>query len=277
MDLISIIVPVYNVSEYLCECIDSILSQTYQNLEIIIVDDGSTDDSPELCDSYALRDNRIKVIHQKNKGLSAARNKGYEVSNGKYIAFVDSDDAISDLYIESLYRLITENNAQIAVCAYTRTSDELKTKIKTILAYTLTAEKMLREWHGKRKSIETVAWNKLYSRQIFETFKDCKIFPESRTHEDIYTSHLFVYYAKTVAITDRKLYYYRKREGSISRRFTKKAAREDLVAQKTRLRFFKKKKLYGAYIRLLKGHLLHRVMYAIKKVNISKTVLSMYR
>lgn len=263
MDLISVIVPVYNVEKYLCECIDSICAQTYQNMEIILVDDGSTDSCPDLCDSYALRDSRIKVIHQANQGLSAARNKGYEASNGKYIAFVDSDDTISDIYIETLHKLITENDAQIAVCAYTRTSNELK--VKTAPDYTLTSEKMLREWHGKRKSIETVAWNKLYSRQIFENFKNFKIFPEGKTHEDIYTSHLFVEKASEIAVTGRKLYYYRKRDNSISHKRTKESIRQDIEAQQARLAYFKTKKLYASYIRLLIGHLLRRVMYAWEK------------
>lgn len=262
MDLISIIVPVYNVEKYLCECIDSICAQTYQNLEMILVDDGSADSCASLCDSYAEKDSRIKVIHQTNKGLSAARNKGYEASNGKYIAFVDADDTISDIYIETLYNLITQNTAQIAVCAYTRTPNELKTK--TALDYTLTAERMLREWHGKRKSIETVAWNKLYSRQIFEAFRDGKIFPEGKTHEDIYTSHLFINNVENIAITTKKLYYYRERNESISRTYTKQAAKEDIAAQKARLCFFKEKRLYGAYARLLMGHMLHRGMYLFK-------------
>ena len=259
MDLISVIVPVYNVSEYLCECVDSILAQTYWNLEIILVDDGSADGSSELCDRYALKDSRIKVIHQMNHGLSAARNKGYEVSNGKYISFIDADDAVFDTYIETLYRLITTNNAQIAICAYTRT--QMKHEAENITSYTLDAEKMLKEWHGRRKAIETVAWNKLYSRHIFENFKDCKIFPEGKTHEDIYTSHLFVHYAESVAITDEILYFYRKRENSISRVYTKEAVRADLEAQKMRLRFFKERKFWRAYMRLLAGHLLHRGMY----------------
>ena len=100
MDLISVIVPVYNVEEYMCECVDSVCSQTYRHLEIILVDDGSADGSPALCDDYALKDRRIKVINQRNRGLSEARNIGYEASNGKYIAFVDADDITFDTYIE---------------------------------------------------------------------------------------------------------------------------------------------------------------------------------
>lgn len=260
MDLISIIVPVYNVESYLGECIDSICSQTYQNLEIILVDDGSTDNCPKMCDDYALKDSRIKVIHQSNRGLSAARNEGYRVSNGQYIAFVDSDDIISDIYIETLHTLITTYDAQIAVCAYTRTIHELRAKTAA-QDYVLTSQKMLKEWHGRCKNLETIAWNKLYHRQIFENFNNCKIFPERKTHEDIYTSHLFVDHANMIAITTQKLYYYRMRENSISRVCSKSAAKADLDAQRARLDFFRERKLYRAYMRLLKGHMLHRVMY----------------
>lgn len=261
MDLVSVIVPVYNVDEYLCECVDSILAQTYQNIEIILVDDGSADNCPKLCDAYASKDSRISVIHQANQGLSAARNRGYEASSGKYIAFVDADDAVFHTYIEELHELAIKENAQIAICAYTRMPDELGAKAAAE-DYTLTSERMLKEWHGKRKPIETVAWNKLYKREIFENFKDCKIFPEGKTHEDIYTSHLFASAAKTLAITSKKLYFYRKREKSISRTYTKEAAKADLDAQRERLRFFKERRLYGAYLRLLIGHLLHWGMYA---------------
>lgn len=261
MDLISVIVPVYNVSAYLRECIDSILAQTYQRLEIILVDDGSTDGSGRVCDEYAVKDSRIRVIHQTNQGLSAARNQGYAVSSGKYIAFVDADDTVSSTYIESLYGLTEEHNAQIAVCAYTRKSDELGTGAAAVC--TLSSQKMLREWHGKRKSIETVAWNKLYSRRIFEELGNCKIFPEGKNHEDIYTSHLFADIAETIAITTQKLYYYRRRDNSISRTCSKEAAQADLTAQRARLSFFKEKRYYRAYMRLLAGHWMHKGMYLI--------------
>ena len=260
MDLISVIVPIYNVESYLGECVDSICSQTYRNLEIILVDDGSTDDCPEICDRYALKDSRIKVIHQSNRGLSGARNAGYKASNGKYIAFIDSDDKISKTFIESLYALIIKNDAQIAACAYTHNSDVHAVK-KRLLDCVLTSEKMLRAWHGKYKAIETVVWNKLYSRRIFESFEDCNIFPEGKSHEDIYTSHLFVNHAKKIAITAQELYYYRRRDGSISRMNSKKAAEEDLEAQRVRLDFFKQNKLYAAYLRLYMGHLLYKVKY----------------
>ena len=265
MDLISVIVPVYNVEEYMCECVDSVCSQTYRHLEIILVDDGSADGCPALCDDYALKDRRIKVIHQRNRGLSEARNIGYEASNGKYIAFVDADDITFDTYIEELYRLITKNNAQIAACAYTRVLREPEAgDHANAESYVITSGKMLKEWHGRRKKIETVVWNKLYNRQIFADFKGGNIFPEGKTHEDVYTSHLLAATAETIAVTDKKLYYYRRREASISRACTKEAAKGDLEAQRARLRFFRENKFYGAYFRLLVGHWMHRGMYVWK-------------
>lgn len=268
MDLISIIVPVYNVEDYLCECIDSICSQTYQNLEIILVDDGSSDNCPKLCDEYALKDCRIRVIHQSNQGLSAARNTGYKESNGTYIAFIDSDDKVSNMFIENLYRILLENNAQIAVCAYTRDLDKLVER-KVSSNVVLTSEKMLRGWHGRYKRLETVVWNKLYERQILETFPNGKLFPEGKIHEDTYVSHLFVARAQRIAITPQKLYFYRKRKESISRVYAEEAIRDDLDAQRVRLYFFKERKLYKAYMRLLKGHLLHRGMYILEKFGVT--------
>ena len=115
-ELISIIVPVYNVEKYLNRCIDSLISQTYQNIEIILVDDGSTDSSSEIVDGYLKKDNRIKVFHKDNGGLSDARNKGIEISKGKYLSFVDSDDYVTNTYIETLYNTIIEYEADISIC-----------------------------------------------------------------------------------------------------------------------------------------------------------------
>ena len=263
MEQISIIIPVYNVEQYLADCIKSVQSQAYQNIEIILVDDGSTDQSGSMCDAYAKQDDRIKVIHQPNQGLSAARNTGFAASTGAYIVFVDSDDMISPIYTQTLYDMINHHHADIAACEYTQNEEELD--IQDILnhdkAYKIDAPTMLRQWHGKRKRVETVAWNKLYKREILESLSP-EIFPEGKTHEDVYTSHLFVEKASVIAITDRKLYYYRKRDNSISRKRTKESARQDLEAQQERLAYFQEKKLYASYIRLLIGHLLHRVMYA---------------
>ncbi len=117
-DLISVIVPVYNVEAYLDRCMHSVLNQTYQNLEILLIDDGSTDGSPALCDAYATRDRRIKVLHKPNGGLSDARNAGLALAQGAYIGYVDSDDWIEPDMYASLHRACVDNHAQLAVCRY---------------------------------------------------------------------------------------------------------------------------------------------------------------
>ena len=117
-ELISVIVPIYKVEHYLPKCIDSIIHQTYQNLEIILVDDGSPDNCPEICDEYAKRDKRIKVVHQENGGLSAARNSGVEMANGEFLCFVDSDDYIHPKMYEILYKNLKKFKADISICDY---------------------------------------------------------------------------------------------------------------------------------------------------------------
>ena len=122
-ELISVIVPVYNVEKILPYSLESIINQTYKDLEIIVVNDGSTDSSPEICKEYAKKDKRIKIINQKNKGLSGARNSGIDVANGKYISFIDSDDVISNEFFSYLYQLIIETISVIAECAFVKISE----------------------------------------------------------------------------------------------------------------------------------------------------------
>lgn len=116
--LISVIIPIYNVEKYVKRCLDSVLNQTYCHLEVILVDDGSTDSSGKICDEYKKMDTRIRVIHKSNEGVSSARNLGIEVANGEYIAFIDSDDAMEKDCIEYLYRLIQENHCSLSICSY---------------------------------------------------------------------------------------------------------------------------------------------------------------
>lgn len=117
--LISVILPIYNVAQFLPRCIESVCSQTYDNLEIILVDDGSPDDCGDICDKYAEKDNRIVVVHKQNGGLSDARNKGAEIANGEYITFIDSDDYVTDTYVEYLYSLIEKYHTRMSLCTHT--------------------------------------------------------------------------------------------------------------------------------------------------------------
>ena len=216
--LISIIGPVYNVEHYLNECVVSIVKQTYENLEIILVDDGSTDESGKICDTWGEKDTRIQVIHKNNGGLSEARNTGLKVANGEYIAFIDSDDLIEESFIEKLYSLIENNDAQVSCCAYQTFQDGMGHTLEgkqrddiRILQGSALVEAI---YSGKYSEIAFVAWNKLYSVELFR--KNNIAYPEGRVHEDTFTTYRLLYYSQTVAICDEKLYWYRVRPGSIT-------------------------------------------------------------
>lgn len=251
-ELISVIVPVYQVHEYISDCITSLRNQTYQNLEIILVDDGSEDGSGEICDIEAKKDERIKVIHQENAGLSEARNVGIRMSKGEYIAFVDSDDLVSDRFVETLYQLIRKYDADISVCDYSR--DYLKKQ--NAKEYAVSSKKMLAQWHGKRKRIETVCWNKLYKRSVLINDSG-EIFPIGKKHEDVYTSHIFVEKADKIAITDDKLYLYRERKNSITFGKTRQQLDDELKAQRERLSYFWGNRYYTASFRLIICHIFY--------------------
>ena len=125
-DLISIIIPVYNVQDYLKECVDAIINQSYSNIEVILVNDGSTDNSPAICDEYSKKDSRIKVIHKKNEGPAMARNAALDIASGKYLNFIDSDDLIHKDMISILYNNLINNDADISICNYQSFFDTVK-------------------------------------------------------------------------------------------------------------------------------------------------------
>ena len=206
-DLISVVVPVYNVEKYLRRCVDSIISQTYNNLEIILIDDGSPDLCGEICDTYALADSRIKVIHKQNGGLSDARNCGIEISSGKYIAFVDSDDFIAAEYIEYLYGLLKKNKADISCCSMVKTDnnnaqfDFDNTKFKEQVK---TGIECCYELFGDLYMLLVTAWGKLYKKDLIIKH----LFPIGKKHEDEATTCKYYYNARKVAISDARLYAY---------------------------------------------------------------------
>jgi len=296
--LITIIVPVFQVKEYIRKCVESLLAQTYTNLEIILIDDGSTDGSGAVCDTYAERDSRVRVIHQGNQGLSGARNTGLDQAKGKYIAFVDSDDIVLPDYIETLYELLCKYHTDIAACAYLRCqTGEIERKSRLFNdgnainkckyvnkhyigknrkminrlknnAVCLSSDQMLRQWHGKYKKWETVPWNKLYCRNILEGGEGGVAirFPIGRRHEDVLTSHLIIQNARSVVLTRQKLYLYRVRGDSITAEIiTAENRKQNLMAQKERMVFFRKKRYWRAYLNLLVGYLLHLVWFEWKK------------
>lgn len=210
LPLISIIVPVYNVEGYLDRCLQSICGQTYTNLEIILVDDGSTDSSGDVCDKFAQSDFRIKVIHQSNGGQSAARNKGLSIATGEYIGFVDGDDWIDPDMYEFLYCLLEENNADISVSSHYKERPK-----KTIVKYSsgelsvFTRNEAIRAL-VEDKQIRNYVWDKLYKRKLFENIR----FPLNRVFEDIAVSYQVFYNADKVVMKGVPKYHYIVRDGS---------------------------------------------------------------
>lgn len=210
-ELISVIVPVYNVEDYLERCVDSIIKQTYINLEIILVDDGSTDQSGEICDKYKEKDNRIKVIHKKNGGLSSARNKGLEIAHGEYVGFVDSDDYIAEDMYEVLH-MYMEEDVDITFCGRIYVLPDKKYKGYCLNeAKKYTCEEALKEVLILRK-MDYNASTKLYRRKLFKNI----LFPVGRVSEDIPTIYRLLKRARNIYHIGKAKYFYYYRENSIS-------------------------------------------------------------
>lgn len=213
--MVSVIVPVYNVEQYLKKCLDSIICQTFKDLEIILVDDGSTDSSGAICDNYQKVDSRIKVVHKKNGGLADARNVGFSISTGDYISFIDSDDWVDKYFIETLYTCCIDNNAQMAVCRiYDRYSeDEVLEEYEPFTECWTGKEAVInRITQEKKYCIVTSALNKLYKRELIQGYS----FPVSRYYEDIVYTTRALLDSDRVVYTNCALYNYRRnRPGSI--------------------------------------------------------------
>lgn len=169
-DLVSIIVPIYNLEKYIDKCIKSLISQTYRNIEKILVDDGSSDNSSNIIDRYKKMDKRICVIHKKNEGVSKARNTGIEASTGQYLSFVDGDDTVDENYIEFLYKSLIQNNADISACGHKDIKDG-KVIFETREIETITNNEIALKMLFETNYFSTSVWGKLFKRNLFETNK----------------------------------------------------------------------------------------------------------
>lgn len=237
--LISVIVPVYGVEAYLPKCVDSIIGQTYRNLEIILVDDGSPDNCGRICDDYAAKDPRIRVIHQKNGGLSAARNAGIAAAEGEYISLIDSDDYISPHMYARMYAAIRENGAELCICGmrWVNGDGSLYAGMEPcrVRDEVLTKEAAFRKLRGKNGAYYVTAVNKLYHKSLFDTVA----FPVGRIHEDEFTVHLFMAQCERIACVGQALYFYVQRSGSITNsRYTIRKL-DGVRAMWARYRFFR--------------------------------------
>lgn len=250
--LISIIVPIYRVENYLKRCIDSIINQTYKHIEIILVDDGSPDNCGAICDEYTKFDDRIKVIHKKNGGLSDARNCGIEISTGDYIIFIDGDDYVSKNMCEKLLIRALEHNADIVSCNFKEIYiDNNREKInkqsikKSLEVYT-NLEVIYKYFLDYTIDINVV-WNKLYKRDIF--FKDISVrFPKGKLHEDDYIVCKLYYYANKIVIINDVLYYYIRRFDSITGNFSEKNILDTIDARIEYYNFVNNKEIKLKYM-----------------------------
>ena len=211
-DVISIIVPVYNMEKYLERCMSSILNQTYRHLQIILVDDGSTDASPQMCDAYSKKDARVQVVHKENGGLSDARNAGLQLATGTYIGFVDSDDWIElDMY-EKMYAACVSQDADIAVCRYASVYKERIQKTESDRIVVLSREELLEKYIADDADcvIYNSVWSKLFRRELVEGI----LFPVGHNSEDImYTTKSFCKVKRAVYL-DQCLYNYVQSRGN---------------------------------------------------------------
>jgi glycosyltransferase involved in cell wall biosynthesis len=210
--LISVIVPIYNAELYLEKCLNSIIGQTYRHLEIILIDDGSTDKSGAMCDRFAAADDRIKVIHRKNGGISAARNSGLDIATGDYFGFADSDDWLEPDMYQFLLDDLANACADIAVCGFFRANDHIevpndRSRTRRVLKQDDALELLLQD-----RLLQNYYWCKLYKRELFDGIR----MPEGKTFEDAFTQHLIFEKARRVVLHNIPKYHYRLRDDSIS-------------------------------------------------------------
>jgi len=240
MPQISVIVPVYNVEEYFPACIDSILAQTYEDYELILVDDGSPDGCGAICDTYAEQDPRVRVVHQDNQGLAGARNTGMDLAQGEFITFIDSDDLISKLYLENLKKAIDAPDIGLSVCAPLEFSGAEANAIArreretTPRITVMTGKEACVCLYNGSRAVPVNACGKLFRTELIRDLR----FPIGRLHEDQAFTPYVCYRAQRVASIDTPLYYYRVRDDSITReRFSVKRY-DDLWAIENSIRFF---------------------------------------
>ena len=214
-DKISVIVPIYKVEDYLHRCVDSIINQTYTNLEIILVDDGSPDNCPRICDEYAKKDSRIRVIHKKNGGLSDARNAGIDIATGEYIMFIDSDDFVDREMMKSMMRNMIHNNVDMVVCNIKYIYED-----KEVVKYNQ-ADRILDRYEAMEEYlrdgvVQAVAWNKLYKKSLISDMR----YKVGKTNEDEFFTYKVVDKTDKIYYNSRPFYNYIQRDSSIMGKYS---------------------------------------------------------
>lgn len=238
--MVSIVIPVYNVEKYLRQCLDSVVCQTFKDIEIIIVDDGSQDNCGSICDEYAAKDKRITVIHQQNKGLSEARNAGIEAASGEYFMFIDSDDWVEPDLLKKLCDTAFENDADMCCCTHKRQEG------KRVYVRKGRSEPLedMEIYEGDRKieafirdrRFTNTAWAKLFSAELFKELR----FPPGRLYEDVFVMHRIVYAAKRIVNIKYDGYIYRRHSESITGRKYSDKQKDCVYSRYEQLEFVKK-------------------------------------
>lgn len=229
--LVSVIIPVLNVRTYLAEALDSVIHQSYGNLEIILIDDGSTDGSAEICDKYASKDARIIVEHQERKGVGNARNKALGIMTGEVVAFLDADDVYYPDYVSTMIEAMNRSESDIVICKY----EKQETTGRLIFGNTKDSDPAIEQGEYDRVSIlrayangkiNPSIWNKVFKRELWENER----FPEGHVFEDIDTTYRVLNHCEKVCVLEDVLYIYRRRPGSITDHLTKKRASDWFLA-----------------------------------------------
>lgn len=257
-ELISVIVPIYKVENYLDRCVKSIVEQTYPNLEIILVDDGSPDQCPKLCDEWAKKDQRIKVIHKENGGLSDARNAGMKIMTGDYVSYIDSDDWVAEDMYETMLDAIKKNHADICECGFERTSEMIENTRKQQDDHAIILEKENALLAVVEEKIQPVVWNKLYKREIVKTL----CFEVGKYNEDEFFTYKAIEKAEKIVQIPYIGYYYFFREDSIINETYTIRRLDGLEARYERMKYLKKyPEIYG----IAKRQLVFNCMYHYQK------------
>lgn len=276
--VVSVIIPIYKVEQYLRRCIDSIVNQTYTNLEIILVDDGSPDNCSQICDEYAAKDKRIIVIHKENGGLSDARNAGLEICKGEYVSFVDSDDWIANSFVEQLVNAVILHDADISVTnfIYEPRSSVAKAKPDSNIEILDSQQSVKKLWSNDYVTFVT-AWGKIYKASLFTSIR----FPKGKIHEDEYTTYKLLYQSKKTVFLNQPLYFYFQRKDSITAKASSNSLKI-LDAMIERYLFFKEhneNEIVELCLRTLCWDLLFA--YSLRKSTIQgysvKDMLNLYR
>ena len=234
--LISVIIPVYKVEEILHRCVDSVISQTYQNLEIILVDDASPDNCPAICDAYAEKDKRVKVIHKANAGVGEARNTGVDVATGEYLFFLDSDDFITPNAIGVLYNRICQDGSDMAIGRFTMyyedgsTDDHPTEWMKDAL---FTGQELIAQM-SQDLQYAPAPWGKLYKRELFREIR----YPQKKCGEDLWVWPMLVNLCDRISVVDEIICYYYQRAGSIMNTYNAAARKDSLEAHLHVVNFF---------------------------------------